>query len=121
MNKTKVLYWSATGIFSVMMLMSGIMYFSSPEVAQGFTHLGFPGYFRIELGIAKIAGVALLLAPITWNIKEWAYAGFTITLVSASTAHFVSGDPASAIVKPIVFLGILTLSYITYHKLKKAG
>ena len=30
---------------------------------QAFTHLGFPGYFRVELSLAKLLGVVLLLAP----------------------------------------------------------
>jgi len=63
-----------------------------PQVAQAFIHLGFPGYFRIELSWAKIIGVSLLLAPVPARLKEWAYAGFAITLVSALIAHFAVGD-----------------------------
>jgi hypothetical protein len=39
-------------------------------VAQAFTHLGFPGYFRVELSWAKILGVALLLAPVPARLRE---------------------------------------------------
>ncbi|HEV3037039.1 MAG TPA: DoxX family protein [Candidatus Angelobacter sp.] len=34
-----------------------------PQVAEAFTHLGFPAYFRVELSWAKLLGVVLLLAP----------------------------------------------------------
>ena len=35
-----------------------------PQVAEAFTHLGFPAYFRVELAWAKLLGVVLLLAPV---------------------------------------------------------
>jgi uncharacterized membrane protein YphA (DoxX/SURF4 family) len=117
MNKLKITYWITTGIFSAMMLFSATMYFISPQMAQTFEHLGFPDYFRIELGIAKILGVLLLLAPFTGRLKEWVYAGFTINMISGSIAHVASGDPISAILTPFVLLGVLAASYVTLQKL----
>ena len=39
-------------------------------------------------------GVAALLVPmVPARLKEWAYAGFAITLVSALIAHLAVGDP----------------------------
>ena len=87
MKKLKITYWITTVLFSVMMLFSATMYFTSPEMAQTFEHLGFPDYFRVELGIAKIIGVLLLLAPFSGRLKEWIYAGFTINMISGSIAH----------------------------------
>lgn len=113
----KITYWITTGIFSAMMLFSATMYFISPQMAQTFEHLGFPDYFRIELGIAKIVGVLLLLAPFTGRLKEWVYAGFTINMISGSIAHTAAGDPISAVLTPLVLLGILTISYVTLQKL----
>jgi hypothetical protein len=63
-----------------------------PEVAEAFTHLGFPAYFRVELSWAKLLGMALLLAPAPARLKEWAYAGFAINLASALIAHLSVGD-----------------------------
>jgi DoxX-like protein len=60
-------------------------------VAEAFTHLGFPDYFRMELSWAKLFGVVLLLAPVPARLKEWAYAGFAITLGSALIAHLSVG------------------------------
>ena len=57
-----------------------------------FTHLCFPDYFRVELSWAKFLGIVLLLAPVPAWLKEWAHAGFAITLVSALIAHFAVGD-----------------------------
>jgi hypothetical protein len=42
----------------------------------------------VELAWAKLLGVVLLLAPVGSRLKEWAYAGFAITLVSALIAPF---------------------------------
>src|SRR3954454_24861614 len=67
-----------------------------PQVAAMFTHLGFPAYFRVELSWAKLLGVVLLLAPVSARLKEWAYAGFAITLASALIAHFAAGDGPQA-------------------------
>jgi hypothetical protein len=117
MNKLKITYWITTGIFSAMMLFSAMMYFTSPDMAQTFEHLGFPDYFRIELGIAKIIGVLLLLAPFTGRLKEWVYAGFTINMISGSIAHAAAGDPISAVLTPLVLLGVLAVSYVTFQKL----
>jgi hypothetical protein len=118
MKTLKISYWTTTGIFSAMMLLSGFMYFTSPEVEKSFVHLGFPNYFRIELGIAKFLGAAILIIPIiSSRLKEWAYAGFGITLISACTAHLASVDPASTWITTLVVLAILATSYITYHKL----
>jgi len=61
-----------------------------------FTHLGFPEYFRVELSWVKLLGVVVLLTPVSSRLKEWAYAGFAITLASALIAHFAVGDGPEA-------------------------
>jgi hypothetical protein len=66
-------------------------------VAGEFARLGFPGYFRVELSWAKFAGLVVLLLPmVPARVKEWAYAGFAITLVSALIAHFAVGEGVEA-------------------------
>lgn len=117
----KITYWITTGIVALMMIYSAYAYITQPTIAQGFQHLGFPGYFRIELAIAKLIGAVVLLAPVSAKLKEWAYAGFAITFVSAFIAHTASGDPVSARIMPLVFLVVLVVSYITYHKQHKAA
>ncbi|MDQ6893067.1 MAG: DoxX family protein [Acidobacteriota bacterium] len=67
-----------------------------PQASEMFTHLGFPAYFRMELSWAKLIGVVLLLVPLAARLKEWAYAGFAITLVSAVIAHLALGDGPEA-------------------------
>lgn len=115
----KIIYWITTVIVALMMLYSAYAYLQVPAMADGFHHLGFPDYFRKELAIFKIIGAVILLAPVAARIKEWAYAGFAITFISASIAHTASGDPMTNRMMPLVFLVLLVISYITYHKSRK--
>ena len=87
-----IAYWVVTALFCVQMGFTAYAQLRLPQVAAMFTHLGFPAYFRVELSWAKLLGIVLLLAPVPARLKEWAYAGFAITLVSALIAHFSSGD-----------------------------
>ena len=119
MKSIKITYWITTVIVAGMMALSAFFYFTKPELIQAFRHLGFPDYFRIELAVAKLIGAVLLLAPVGSRIKEWAYAGFAITFVSAFIAHTASGDPMSNRMGPAIFLLLLIVSYITYHRQKK--
>jgi hypothetical protein len=120
MKRNKIIYWTATGIISIMMLLSAYQYLYNPAIATAFQHLGFPDYFRIELAIAKIAGAVLLgILQVPQRVKEWVYAGFAITFVSAFIAHLSTGDGFKVALMPFVFLAILMVSNIYFHKLPK--
>ena len=112
----KITYWITTAIVALMMTYSAYMYLTQDAIAKAFHHLGFPDYFRIELAIAKLIGAVLLLVPVPPRVKEWTYAGFTIVFISAVIAHTASGDPVANRITPAIFLVILVVSYITYHK-----
>src|SRR5918996_5281715 len=95
--KTKtIVYWIVTALFCLQMSFTAYAQLSLPQVAEAFTHLGFPAYFRVELSWAKLLGVVVLLAPVPSRLKEWAYAGFAITLSSALIAHLSVGDGPEA-------------------------
>lgn len=90
-------FWISTGLFALQMSFTAYAQLRLPQVAAAFVHLGFPGYFRVELSWVKLAGVAALLVPVVpARLKEWAYAGFAITLASALIAHFAMGDGVEA-------------------------
>jgi len=96
-SKTKsIAYWTVTALFSLQMSFTAYAQLRLPQVAEAFTHLGFPAYFRLELALAKLLGVMLLLAPAPARLKEWAYAGFAINLASALIAHLSVGDGPEA-------------------------
>src|SRR5438128_12443659 len=89
-------FWIVTALFCLQMSFTAYAQLRLPQVAEAFTHLGFPAYFRVELSCAKLLGVVLMLAPVPARLKEWAYAGFAITLASALIAHFAVGDGPEA-------------------------
>jgi hypothetical protein len=120
---TKIAYWSSTVIVCAVMAFSAVN-FNLPDpvgpMKGAFVHLGFPNYFKIELTTAKGLGVlALLLPKVPAKVREFAYAGFTITLISASIAHFSSGDNIMFVVDPLIFLSILSVSYLTFEKMER--
>jgi DoxX-like family len=89
-------FWIATVLFCLQIGFTAYAQLRLPQVAEAFTHLGFPDYFRVELAWAKLLGVVLLLVPVPARLKEWVYAAFAITLVSALIAHFSVGDGPDA-------------------------
>jgi hypothetical protein len=114
MTKTKTtIYWLATLFVAFIMTISGILALTqSPAMMQALAHLGYPPYFSNLLGVAKLIGVCVLLLPGTARLKEWAYAGFGITVLSASYSHLLSGDGPLAL-EPLVTFAALILSYTT--------
>jgi len=117
MKRNKIIYWISTGLFSAFLLLTSFSYLTDPKFADIFRHLGFPQYFRIELAIIKLLGVLILLVPqMPSRIKEWAYAGFGITLISGIIAHINSGDPYGYTINVLFWLTLLIVSYSYWHK-----
>ena len=129
MNECKGLvaaFWVFTALFCLEM--SFTAYYEllrMPEAAQAFTRLGFSAAsFRVELSWAKVAGVAALLIPMfpargaIYVVKEWAYAGFAINLVSALIAHLSISDRAAALVPSAATSVLWGLSYFFWRRLQ---
>lgn len=112
-----IAFWAVTALFCLQMSFTAYAQLRLPQVAASFTHLGFPGYFRVELAWAKLLGVLLLLAPLPARLKEWAYAGFAITLASALIAHFAVGDGPDAWSWAAVTSVLWGLSYYFWRRL----
>lgn len=113
---TTIVYWIVTALFCLQMGFTAYAQLSLPEVAQAFTHLGFPDYFRVELSWAKFVGVGLLLLPVPPRLKEWAYAGFAIDLASAVIAHVAVGDGPAAWGWAAATLVLWALSYFLWRR-----
>jgi hypothetical protein len=126
-SRERAFYRASTGLVLAVMLFSISNFvfndhFPFPNGPEGaFVHLGFPPYFKVELTIAKILGVLALVIPaVPLRVKEFAYAGFAITLVSAAIAHFGRGDARNLsvlyVIDPLVFVGLLAVSYYYFDK-----
>jgi hypothetical protein len=111
-------FWIATALFCLQMTFTAYAQLRLPQVAEAFHHLGFPPYFRVELSLAKLLGVALLLAPVPARLKEWAYAGFAIDVGSAVIAHLAVGDSAQAWGWAAVTGVLWGLSYFFWRRLQ---
>jgi len=113
-----IAFWIVTALFCLQIGFTAYGQLRLPQVAQAFAHLGFPAYFRVELAWAKLVGVALLLAPVPTRLKEWAYAGFAITLGSALIAHLSVGDGPEAWGWAVATGVLWGLSYFFWRRLQ---
>src|SRR5437660_10711333 len=113
-----IVYWIVTVLFCLQIGFTAYAQLRLPQVADAFTHLGFPAYFRVELSWAKFLGIVLLLAPVPSRLKEWAYAGFAITLGSALIAHLSVGDGPEAWSYAAGTAVLLGLSYFFWRRLE---
>ena len=116
-----IVYWIVTALLCLQMSFTAYAQLRLPQVAEAFTHLGFPAYFRVELSWAKLLGVVLLLAPVAAWLKEWAYAGFAIDIGSAIIAHVASGDGAQAWGWAAANGVLWALSYVFWRRLQAAA
>ncbi len=113
MTSRPIAYWITTAFVACIMTVSGGLAISHlPRFMAALAHLGYPAYFADLLGVGKLLGICVLLAPGVARIKEWAYAGFAITVLSAAYSHYRSGDGFMAL-DPLVTLAALVISYST--------
>jgi len=116
-----VCFWIFTALFCLEMTFTAYYeLLRLPDAAQAFTRLGFPSNaFRVELSWAKIVGVVALLIPVVpARIKEWAYAGFAINLVSALIAHSAISDRPAAFFPSALTSVLWGLSYLFWRKMQ---
>jgi len=116
-----IFYWIFTALFCLQMGFTAYYELMRlPEAAQAFSRLGFSASsFRIELSWAKVAGVIALLVPkVPARLKEWAYAGFAINLVSALIAHLSIGDGPKALAPSTITSVLWGLSYFFWRRLQ---
>ncbi|ANI88229.1 DoxX-like family protein [Arachidicoccus ginsenosidimutans] len=111
-KRNKIIYWIATVWLALGMTATGIGQLFKMQAGQGgaemVTHLGYPIYLLVILGIWKILGTIAVLVPKFPLVKEWAYAGFFFIMSGAIFSHIASGDSIDAIF-PSLFLLMLTI------------
>ena len=120
MKKHKIIFWVST---TLIFLFEGVMpaLTSQTELAkEGIRHLGYPQYFGNALVVFKVLGTLVLMIPgLNKRLKEWAYAGFAFDFIFASISHFAVDGIGFQSFFPLIIMGILALSYNSYHKLNK--
>ncbi len=109
-KRERIIYLVATGLVSLLMLLSAGMYFFRHEaVSQTFTHLGYPSYLIYPLAVAKLLGLVAIWTRRSQTLKEWAYAGFFFDFVLATAAHIQVKD--GEYVPAFVAILLLLVSY----------
>lgn len=118
MKKTKILYWVFTILFALIMFSTAVpnLMMSQDSIALIHTRLGYPEYFIMLIGVAKILGVIGILIPGFPLVREWAYAGLFFDLSAATVSGIVVDGFHPAQLGMLVFFAPGILSYIYYHK-----
>ncbi len=112
-KKNKIIYWITTLWLSLGMVSTGIVQIiKMEEEVLNFHKLGYPTYLMTLIGIAKMLGVTAILIPKFPILKEWAYAGFTYTMMGAIISHIVVQDEVSSFFGPTL---LLVLTFISRH------
>lgn len=117
-----ITYWVTTAIVVFVLIGGGIGDLIRPaQLVEGMRHLGYPDYVMTLLGIWKVCGGSVLLAPRLPRLKEWAYAGAFIDFSSAVASHIASGDGASVWWRPLLFAVLTLVSWQLRPASRKLG
>jgi len=74
-----------------------------PGIAESFARWGYPGWFHILIGVAELAGAAILLIP---KAAAFAAVGLMILMVGAAYTHIQSGE------YPMIVLNALLIALL---------
>jgi uncharacterized membrane protein YphA (DoxX/SURF4 family) len=105
-------YWAATGLAALAFLTGGAFDAARGEQVRGImSHLGYPVYVALVIGVWKVLGGLAILAPRLPRLKEWAYAGMFFDLSGAAISHGSVGDPPARVLTPLVLLAVVVASW----------
>ena len=103
-----------------MLSASALSYFLHGNTIAGVRALGFPDFFRYQLGVLKLIAVVVLLAPgLPVYVRDWAYAGAGLFFLTAIVAHAAHRDPWFINLINVVFLALLIVSNLYMRKLNQ--
>ena len=121
MNKTKIIFWIATGVIFFWCGIMTIVFFGSEESKAGMAHYGYPPYFGPMVNIFSIIGsLALVLPFVPARLKEGAYAGFTFNFIGAAVSNWAVEGFGFLVVFPLLFFIPLAASYFLFHQMEQA-
>ena len=114
MKRINIAYWIITALFAGFMIFSsfGGLTLEKQSVDLMNVHLGYPLYFIQWISVMKIIGaIAILLPFVPDRLKDLAYFGFLIDLVTAVFSFIAVGDPLTDWWPMLLFIGFLFLAY----------
>jgi uncharacterized membrane protein YphA (DoxX/SURF4 family) len=105
-------YWVTTVLVAWELAMGGVWdVLRISYVREVMTHLGYPTYFLVILGVWKMPGAVALLVPRFPRLKEWAYAGAIFNYTGAAASHLAVGDSLGKVAGPAIYACIALASW----------
>jgi uncharacterized membrane protein YphA (DoxX/SURF4 family) len=112
-KRQMISYWVVTVIIALESLAGGIAdILQEPRYISSLSHLGYPAYFAIILGVWKLLAVVAILIPRYPRLKEWAYAGLVFQFTGAIYSNIIIGEGAIALLAPFIFLCLVVISWL---------
>lgn len=106
--------WGTTALLAFVLLSGGVAPLTNhADAAAGLAQLGYPAYLLVILGVWKVAGGLVVLAPGLPRLKEWAYAGAVFDLTGAAASHLARGNNAGHVIAPLVLAIVALVSWAT--------
>ena len=116
MTRNKIIYWVATILLSLLMIVQGLQgLFNTEMLAELYNSLGFPSALVIPLAIAKLLAVIAILSNRVKLLKKLAYYGLAIDFSAAIISHLIAGD--GLWMWPVIAHALLYISYMYDRKL----
>jgi uncharacterized membrane protein YphA (DoxX/SURF4 family) len=114
-TKTKTItYWVSTVLLAYALLGGGIANLArQADGVASLQQLGYPLYLLVILGIWKVAGGLVVLAPGLPRLKEWAYAGAVFDFTGAAASHLARGNEAHHVIVPLALTIVALVSWAT--------
>ena len=114
----KIIYWTGIVLTSLWFGTSGVCELTKNALVWDITlQLGYPPHFIYILGVAKLAGVAVLLTPNRLlRLKEWVFAGVFFDIIFAFFSK-LSVLGFAATVDAIVAFVMVSVTYIMFRRL----
>jgi hypothetical protein len=108
----RLAYWGSTVLSAALFAIPGAALLArAPHFVDDMAHLGYPGYVLPLLGVWKLLGAVVILAPRLARLKEWAYAGMVFDATGAAVSRAVLGDGAFTVVLPLIIAGVVVASW----------
>jgi|KBSSwiS6_1023812.scaffolds.fasta_scaffold03872_2 uncharacterized membrane protein YphA (DoxX/SURF4 family) len=105
-------FWAATILGPASFVIGGVLNLAhANQATETLSHLGYPAYFAWILGVGKLLGALIIVAPGLPRLKEWAYAGFFFDLTSAAFSRASVGDATADVIAPLGFLALVMISW----------
>lgn len=121
-SRLRIFYWIATILFALWLVGDGLGGVLQVEAGKtSLAHLGYPMYFLLITGFAKLCAAVAIVQTRYTTIKEWAYAGYAFNCLGAFLSRAFVGDNFALVLLPLIFLGIMFIPYLLWRKVRQGA